>query len=165
MGDLAFESNFKKTSDANLDIDDRILAAAFGEISGLLMRSPQFKTFAIQDLAWLVLPGIQTLNYSIARASPRDRSLSVPVGAVLWASVSAEVDARLSADFSALKGLTAADWKSGNCVWIVLAEGREDVVRGILGKLAVSHFQGKSLKTKHPLVASLVNQKSNNQHI
>src|SRR5262249_50333136 len=96
------------------------LAVAFSQIVALLMPSPRHKHFSLADLEWLVVPALTSGQYAVAEAKIKDR-LSVPAAAVLWASVSPEVDKRLSEALNSPIRLQPAEWKSGDILWLVEA--------------------------------------------
>jgi cytolysin-activating lysine-acyltransferase len=142
--------------------DDRVLfegmkfSSAFGDVVGLLMRSPQLKRCPIEELEWLLLPAIQTLNYSIAKARTPERVLPMPVGAVVWAAVCDTVDARMTENFKVLKDLSPQDWKGGNNIWLILAEGHPSVIQSMLANLARNRFKGHKIKTNNPIISSII---------
>src|SRR5689334_14414833 len=74
---------------------------AFTQIVSVLMRSPHYKHYTLADLEWLVLPPLVAGQFSVAEASIGASGPKVPAAIALWASVSAEVDKRLSGDLSA----------------------------------------------------------------
>src|SRR5258705_6207118 len=69
---------------------------AFAQIVSILMHSPRYRHYTLGDLEWLVLPPLLTGQCSVAEAKSKDNGASVPVAVALWASVSADVDQRLT---------------------------------------------------------------------
>lgn len=120
-------------------------AAVFGEIVHVLMRSDDCKHQMLADLEWLVVPAVRTRQFRIAHAQSKSQGYSAPVAAVLWASVSDDVDARLAADPSRIR-LKPEEWKSGAIVWIVQASGDARVVGAILKDLLAKDWQGRTVK-------------------
>jgi hemolysin-activating ACP:hemolysin acyltransferase len=121
-------------------------AAAFGEIVAILMRAPEYKNFPIADLEWLVIPAITTRQFFVSTAQSKTSGLTAPVGAVLWASVSPEIDRRLSASASLPVKLAVNEWKSGDILWVVAAVGDQRVLHGMLGHLQQKDWSGKPVK-------------------
>lgn len=123
----------------------REVDVAFGQIITVLMRSPQHKHYSLADLEWLVLPAILSGQYRVAQA--RQSGVTAPVGVVLWASVSADVDQRLS-DLSAPWRLRPDEWRSGDIPWLVeiVAEGR--VQQALLKDLGDTTLKGRGIKMR-----------------
>jgi hemolysin-activating ACP:hemolysin acyltransferase len=123
------------------------LQASFGEIVGLLMRSPQFKDMPLSSLEVLVLPAIANGQFMIAEAQAKKSGFIAPVAAVLWASVSEEVDRRLSASGDAPVKLGPKDWKSGDIPWLIIAAGDQRLIKALLQRLEKTVLKGRPLKS------------------
>lgn len=123
-------------------------AASFGEIVSLLMRSPTEKTHTLQDLEWLVAPAIVTGQFAVADAQSRETGAVMPVGAVLWANVSPEIDQQLSSNLDAPPRLRPQDWRSGDIPWIIMSIGDSRVVGGLLQQLSKSLFKDRPAKIR-----------------
>ena len=80
-----------------------------GEMIWLLSRSKTHSFLFIRDLDWYLLPALFKNQYRIYKSKNR------PVGLVLWAYVSPEVDTRLADGISKLQ---PRDWHSGDILWI-----------------------------------------------
>ncbi len=124
------------------------VAASFGEIVTLLMRSAADKTVTLQDLEWMVVPGLLSGQFAVADAQSKETGAVMPVGAVLWAFVSAEVDQKLSAALDQNVRLQPNEWRSGDIPWIVLAIGDPKVLGGLLQQLSGSVFAKQSPKMR-----------------
>ena len=124
------------------------VAASFGEIITLLMRSPADKSITLQDLEWMVVPAIMTGQFAVADAQSKETGAVMPVGAVLWAFVSAEVDQKLTANPDQPARLSPGDWRSGDIPWVVMAIGEPKIVGGLLQQLVKTVFAGKSAKMR-----------------
>ena len=86
------------TSNASQPSADELrFAATFGRIVSILMRSVTYKHYALSDLEWLVLPPMHLGQCAVMEATVNGRQ--APVAVALWASVSDEVDKRLSEKF------------------------------------------------------------------
>jgi cytolysin-activating lysine-acyltransferase len=81
-----------------------------GEITWLMSQSPLHKQLFISDLEWLVMTPMMLQQFRLFYDQ------SKPVGVVLWASVSEEVEARLAAGNARMR---PQDWKSGDRLWVV----------------------------------------------
>lgn len=126
----------------------KLAAAAFGEVVSVLMRSAQYKHFALTDLEWLVVPAVMTGQFSLAEAQSKTSGFTAPVGLVLWASVSAETDQRLAAEPGRQIRLRPDEWRSGDILWVVDAIGERRVVGAMLKRLRERQWQGRAVKIR-----------------
>jgi hemolysin-activating ACP:hemolysin acyltransferase len=78
------------------------ISEVLGEIVWLMSQSPIHKQFYISDLEWFVMTPVLLQQFRIFYASDR------PVGVLLWAFVSDEVEARLA------QGVTRLSRRTGN---------------------------------------------------
>ncbi len=124
------------------------IAASFGEIVTLLLRSQTDRKRPIEDLEWMVIPALQTGQFAIADAQSKESGMVVPVGAVLWAMVSESVDQRLSQDLDQPMRLSPQEWRSGNIPWVMAAFGDTKVVGGLLQQLAANVFKSAPAKMR-----------------
>jgi cytolysin-activating lysine-acyltransferase len=124
------------------------VAASFGEIVTLLMRSDTDKALALRDLEWMVLPAVMSGQFALAEAQSKETGVVTPVAAVLWAFVSPEIDKRLSNNLTAPPRLAPAEWRSGNIPWIILALGQKKVLGGLLQQLAKTAFKDKPARIR-----------------
>ena len=122
-------------------MDAKLVAASFGEIVTLLMRTPTYRLHAIQDLEWMVGPAVMTGQFAVLEAQAKQTGLVSPIGAVLWAHVSPEIDARLSSQLDQPIRLAPPEWRSGTIPWIIITLGDQNVVAGILRQLATNVFK------------------------
>jgi hemolysin-activating ACP:hemolysin acyltransferase len=120
--------------------------AALGEIVAVLMDAPSFKTMSLADVQRLVMPAILAGQYRVGQTSPDRTGVPVPVAVVLWASVSEELDRRLSQsqDFA----LKSNEWKSGGIPWLVAAAGDQRVLAQMLDHIQTTVLEGKKLKMR-----------------
>ena len=123
------------------------MAAAFGEIVTLLMRSPADKHHSLGDLEWLVVPAVARGHYALAEAQSKETGAMSPVGAVLWAFVSEDVDKRLT-DLTAPLRLKPNEWRSGDIPWIVMAAGDMRVLGGLIQQLTKTVFKDRAPKMR-----------------
>lgn len=128
-------------------IASKQMAAAFGEIVALLMRSPTDKHHSLADLEWLVVPAVARGQYALAEAQSKETGATAPVGAVLWALVSEDVDKRLS-DLSGPVRLKPDEWRSGDIPWIIQASGDMKVLGGLIQQLTQKAFKERQPKMR-----------------
>lgn len=117
-------------------------AAAFGEIMSLLLQSPRHRRVTLETLVRQMVPAYLTDQYLLARAKPKDAEApETPVGVVFWASVSDEVDKRLSADPKGPIELSKKEWLSGSTIWLLEVVGAPKVsaalVKAVRDKVGV----------------------------
>jgi cytolysin-activating lysine-acyltransferase len=138
------------------------VAALFGEVVTLLMRTPPYKELWLSDLEWLVVPALLSGQVSVATATSRVNGATLTVGAILWARVSAEVDERLACQPGEIVRLASNEWTSGDTVWVVASAGDRRVLREMLEHLSTNEWVGKEVrikartKNRKPMVANLV---------
>ena len=123
------------------------MAASFGEIVSLLMRSPADKHHTLADLEWLIAPAVMRGQFAVAEAQSKETGATAPIGAVLWAFVSEEVDARLT-DLATPMRLKPDEWRSGDIPWIIHATGDTRVIAGLIQQLTASVLKGKAPKMR-----------------
>jgi hemolysin-activating ACP:hemolysin acyltransferase len=126
----------------------RQVSAAFGDIVSVLMRSPGFKAMPLGELEAFVVPAVATGQFSVAQAQLKANGAVAPVGIVLWASVSPEIDQRLTAEPDKPIRLQASEWRSGNVVWIVEAAGDRRVIAAQLKQLKAREWNGRMVKLR-----------------
>ncbi len=108
----------------------KTMSAVLGEIVWLMSQSPLHKQFFISDLEWFVMTPALLQQFRTFYATDR------PIGVVLWASVSEEVEERLMAGTTKLR---PQDWKSGDKLWVVEViapfGGAEEMVKDLKEKV------------------------------
>lgn len=119
---------------------------ALGEVIGVLMNAPGFKSMPLSDVQELVIPAVLNGQFRVGQTPMDGNGFPVPVAVVLWATVSEEVDRRLSQDQGA--PLTANEWKSGSIPWLVVAAGSQRVLGQMIEHIQSSVLQGKKLKRR-----------------
>ena len=120
-------------------------SALLGDVVSLLARSPKYKHHTLADLEWLVTPGLASGQFQIAEGLVTSSGARLPMGLVLWASVSQEVEARLRANAGKPQRLRPDEWKSGDTAWLLLAAGEPKAVQGLLRSLADKQFKDRTL--------------------
>ena len=130
----------------------RRVAAAFGEIVAVLLRSPQHRHMFLADLEWLILPAIATGQFALAEARQKETGMAAPVAVLLWASVADEVDARLVSACASVAHqqprvrLKPAEWASGGNAWLVEAVGDPRAVKALVDQTLAGPLKGRGLK-------------------
>ncbi|MDK4741475.1 toxin-activating lysine-acyltransferase [Rhizobium sp. CNPSo 3464] len=132
------------------------LQSTFGQVVLAMSSVPRYRSQMISDLSHLVIDPL--INDRVAIATPKTATGIEPPAIAIWATVGAEVDARISEQTKAGVfpiRLKPEDWKSGEIVWLldVIAPTRE------LATLVLTHFHqvAKQGNIKiHPMVAHLV---------
>ena len=121
-------------------------AAAFGETVAILMHAPEYKKFSLEDLEWLVVPAVTTGQFSVTTAQSKASGSTTPVGVILWASVSPEVDRRLSKSPGLPIKLAPQEWKSGDILWVIATVGDKRILQGMLNHLQQKDWAQKPVK-------------------
>lgn len=130
-------------------------ATRFANVIGVMMRDPNFCNVRLADLQWLVIPALMAGQCRIAHAgAPELPGLAegvgrmIPVSVALWASVSDEIDARLSLDLDKPVILKPTEWKSGDHLWLMAIAGDPRATATFLTQLEGREFKDKSVKVR-----------------
>jgi len=91
-------------------IPDKTVASVLGQIVWLMSQSDRHKNLFITDLEWLVMPAIILKQFKLYHKN------DLPVGLIIWASVSEVVAKRMTEPNMRLQ---MQDWLSGPEVRIV----------------------------------------------
>lgn len=121
----------------------KAVMAAFGEIVTVLMRTQEHRGKPLSDLEWLAVPAVTTGQFALAEAQSKTNGMMAPVGLILWASVSPEVDARLRANLASGLTLKPEDWKSGDILWVVEAVGDPKILQAMLQRTSQNEWKGR----------------------
>lgn len=138
----------EKTKTARQALQAKMLAASYGEIVSVLMRSPHYKHYSLADLEWLVLPPLLAKQFTLAEARTIEGSIPAPVGVALWARVSEEVDKKLSSDLDRPLRLRPDEWTGGDILWLIGAIGAPEVVKAMVERMGEAVFDGKPFKLR-----------------
>lgn len=123
-----------------------LVSATIGEIAVLFSKSPAHKHFMFADMEWMILPAVLTSQAYVAELEHKVIGARAPVAAVLWASVSDEIDRRLAAAPGQRIRLRPDEWASGDNVWVVDVAGTPDAIAGALAAVARGPLEGKTVK-------------------
>ena len=119
-----------------------------GKLIRLMSIAPEFRKMPLGEVIATVAPAITMGQVLIAETQINDSKTLSPTAFALWASVSPEIDQRLSEAPDQPWGLTPQDWKSGDIPWLILAVGDERIVSGLLNAFITQTLDGKELKTR-----------------
>ncbi len=125
--------------------EGKLVAASFGNIVNLFLRSPAHRSYTVADFEWALTPPL-ALNQFIIAESTLENGQTVPAGVIFFASVSKEVDARLSSAPRYPIRLHPNEWNSGDVFWIIDIIGEPDTVEVMLNELDRLVFKGKPFK-------------------
>ena len=126
----------------------KAMMAAYGSIMAVLTRSVTQKFETLAELEWMVGPAVASGQFGIAETQSQSSGMVLPVGILLWASVSTKVDDRLTQDAAAPVRLSPDEWRSGDILWLVDAVGEPHTVQEMLKSWVQSHAQGRPVKYK-----------------
>lgn len=88
------------------------------QIVKLMLQSPNHRHFSLSDLEWMVLPALSSGQLALAETKPDQSGIRQPLAVLFWASVSPEIDRRMSSNLDAPIRLRADEWRSGDILWI-----------------------------------------------
>ena len=137
------------------------LSAAFGEIVSIFMRTPAYAKVPLGELETIVVPAVATGQFTLAEGQSKTNGIVHPVGVILWARVSDELDARMAADPAQPVRLKPNEWTSGDKVWVMEAVGDPRVIDAMLKKMAETAWAGRSVKFRtrskdgQPVIATM----------
>src|SRR5690606_31214062 len=100
----------------------------------------------LSDLEWLFLPALKRNQFKIAEA--KINNMNVPAGFLLWASVSPEVDKRLTDNSGTPIRLNPAERTSGNILWLIETVGDPRAMRPLLKAVRDEQPNGRSAKLR-----------------
>lgn len=128
-------------------------AQRFASIVSLLMQDAEYRQVRLADLECLVIPPILAGQCRLAHAPPVGKSsaktgLFLPVAVALWASVSDEMDTRLSANHGGPVLLKPNEWTTGNHLWLQAIAGDIRAIPTFLRQLEAQDFRGKTVKVR-----------------
>lgn len=119
------------------------------------MRDPGFKNLRLADLEWLVLPPVMSGQWRVAHvklqgakpATASEGNTLVPVAVALWASVSPEIDKRLSENLDQPLMLRPDEWVTGDNLWLIAIAGDRRSMPAFVKELK-TEFKGKQVKLR-----------------
>ncbi|MDA7946096.1 MAG: toxin-activating lysine-acyltransferase [Hyphomicrobiaceae bacterium] len=126
----------------------KMVAAGFGEVVSVLMRSPHYKHYSLTDLEWLVVPPLLANQFTLAEARTKEGGIPAPVGVALWACVSDEVDKKLTENIDRPVRLRPDEWTSGDTLWLIDAVGAPEAVKAMVERMGEAVFEGRPFKLR-----------------
>ncbi len=145
---VAAKPQLSKQEQQQAALQSKMMMAAYGEIISVLSKSQHYKGATLTDLEWLVVPAVVNAQFTLAEAQSKSNGFVTPVGLVMWAFVSPEVDARLTANIAAPVKLTPQEWKSGDIIWVVDAVGQPRIVDALLKQVMKTTWKGRNAKMR-----------------
>jgi cytolysin-activating lysine-acyltransferase len=124
------------------------MSASFGDIVLLMSRAPGEQHYALRDLDWLVMPAVGYGQFALAEAQSKETGAVVPVGAILWALVSPEIDQRFTSQEQGPIRLAPAEWRSGDIPWIIHTVGEPKILGGLMEQLTKTVFKERAPKMR-----------------
>jgi len=121
-------------------------AVTFTRIVSVLVRSVHYKHYSLSDLEWLVVPPLLAGQCAVMEASINGKQ--VPVAVALWASVSEEVDKRLSENLATPVKLRPDEWRSGDILWLIEAVGDAKAIPHLLKQVQETAFKGREARVR-----------------
>ncbi len=126
----------------------KMVAASFGEVVTLMMRTPRYRKMPIEALEASAAAPVALGQVAIAEAQSKANGATMPVAAVLWAKVSPEVDRRLSDTQNETTALAVNEWRSGDIPWIIEAIGERKALGTLLHQLMGTAFKSTPPKMR-----------------
>lgn len=126
----------------------KLVAASFGELVTLMMRTPRYRKMPIETLEATAAAPVALGQVAIAETQSKENGAVMPVAAVLWARVSPEVDRRLSDTENEAVSLAINEWRSGNIPWIIDAIGERKALGRLLHQLMTTAFKNAPPKMR-----------------
>jgi hemolysin-activating ACP:hemolysin acyltransferase len=129
-----------------LSTDEVRFSVAFARIISILLRSSPYRHMALNDLEWMVLPAVMTGQFAVMETQVNGQS--VPVAVALWASVSKDVDQRLSDPAIPVIRLRPDEWLGGDIPWLIDVIGDGHFIPQLLQQLHEGVFVGRDVKMR-----------------
>lgn len=123
----------------------KAIMAAFGEIVTILMRTQEHRSRPLSELETLVVPAVMTGQFAVAEAQSKVNGMMAPVGVIMWANVSPQVDERLRANIATGVKLAADEWKSGDIFWVVDAIGDPKILQAMIQRASQNEWKGRTV--------------------
>lgn len=124
------------------------LAETLGKVTAVLMLSERFQSFTLQQMKTMVLPPVAGNQFVVAEARPKGKDVRTPIGLVLWAKVSDELDRKFAQDPGTANRLVGKEWNSGENIWIIETVGPPEVVQEMMKQLVGEALKGKQVKMR-----------------
>ncbi len=122
------------------------LAGSLGKVISVLMFARRFQDMTLRDVRVVVLPAVTANQYLVAEARAKDSDVTTPLGVLLWARLSDELDQKLIAQNGARSLLSGDEWKSGPNLWIIETVGSPKIIKAMVHQLIEGPFKGQHFK-------------------
>lgn len=118
------------------------------QIVKLMLRSANHRHFSLSDLEWMVLPALNSGQLAMAETKPDQSGLRQPMAVLFWASVSPEIDRRMSSNLDAPIRLRPDEWQSGDILWITDMIGDMSTGHALVKNVLETVLAGRTLKVR-----------------
>jgi len=125
-----------------------LFSQTFAQAVGVLMRAPGYRQMPVASLEPMLLPPLLLGNCRIGYGKPDKGGAATAMTLVLWARVSPAVDQRLSSNLDQPITLQAAEWSSGDIIWLMTLAGDPRVLPEFLKQLRQREFKGQQVKLR-----------------
>ncbi len=111
------------------------------------MNAPEFEKVTLANMKALVAPAVLSGQYIVAMAKSAKSGHLAPAAVAFWASVSDDVDKRLSQNLDTFS-IAAKEWRGGDNAWLVMLAGDRRALNPMLAKLQKTTLRGRTLKMR-----------------
>ncbi len=122
------------------------LAGSLGKVVSVMMFSRRFQKMTLSELRKFVLPAVTTNQYLVAEARAKDSQITTPLGVLLWARLSDELNQKLVAQNGTRSLLSGDEWNSGSHLWIIETIGSPKIVKAMVHQLIEGPFKEQAFK-------------------
>ena len=122
------------------------LAQTLGKAVSILMFSKNYQDMTLQQLTRVILPVLVANQYVIVEAQSDEHEVTSPVGLLLWARVSDELDQAMIDNADRQPRLNGRQWYSGENYWIIETIGKPKIVQAMIQKMVSGPFKDKRFK-------------------
>ena len=119
---------------------------ALAQIITLMLQSPTHRHYSLSDLEWMVLPPLKLGQVAMAETKPDQSGSRQPLAVMFWATVSTEVDRRISSNLSAPIRLRPDEWRSGDILWIADMIGDMSAGHALVKNVLDTTLAGRTLQ-------------------
>lgn len=117
------------------------MESIFGSISWLMLHSPAHRHFFISDYEWLVMPALNSKQFTIIRQN------NIPIAYISWAYLDEDTEYRVKQGILKLK---PSDWQQGDRLWIIDVIAPFGGAKQLLQRLNDTTFKDKKVNVLRP---------------
>jgi hemolysin-activating ACP:hemolysin acyltransferase len=121
---------------------------ALTQIVTLMLRSQNHRHFSLSDLEWMVLPPLRLGQLAMAEAKQDQNGSRQPLAVMFWATVSPEIDKRMSSNLDAPIRLRPDEWRSGEILWIADMIGDMNAGHALVKNVMDTVLAGRTVKVR-----------------